>query len=65
MLCVYCVCVCANNETADKEEKVSIGDVIRLPRGCKHTIKALTDIRLIEVQCGQEISVEDKEVFDL
>ncbi|MCQ2492966.1 MAG: cupin domain-containing protein [Lachnospiraceae bacterium] len=47
------------------EEKVSIGNVIRLPRGCKHTIKALTDIRLIEVQCGQEISVEDKEVFDL
>ena len=47
------------------EREVTVGDVVRLPKGCKHTITAVTDIRLIEVQYGSEISVEDKEVFDI
>jgi len=46
------------------EKEVNAGDVITLPRGCKHTISAITDLKLIEVQCGTEISIEDKEVFD-
>ncbi len=39
------------------------GDVIKLPRGTKHTVKAKTVLKIIEVQCGREISVGDKEKF--
>lgn len=52
--------------TVDGEnKKVVPGDVIKLPRLCKHTIRAVTDIKLIEVQCGTAISVEDKEIYSL
>ncbi len=47
-----------------KKRDVGVGDVIRIPRGCKHTIKAETDIRLIEVQMGQDIDVKDKTVYE-
>lgn len=48
-----------------KKRDVGIGDVIRIPSGCKHTIKAETDVRLIEVQMGQDIDVKDKTVYEL
>ena len=48
-----------------KKRDVGVGDVIRIPRGCKHTIKAETAIRLIEVQLGQDIDVKDKTVYEL
>ncbi len=48
-----------------KKRDVGVGDVIRIPSGCKHTIKAETDIRLIEVQLGQDIDVKDKTVYEL
>lgn len=48
-----------------ENKKVVPGDVIKLPRLCKHTIRAVTDIKLIEVQCGTAISVEDKEIHSL
>ena len=44
----------------DKKQTVKPGDVINLPRGTKHTILADTQLTLIEVQIGQEISVHDK-----
>ena len=47
------------------EQPVKAGDVIELPAGCKHTIIADTEIRLIEVQLGKEISVNDKQKYDL
>lgn len=40
------------------------GDVITMPAGCKHTVIADTRLRLIEVQLGTEISVEDKQKFE-
>ena len=40
--------------------KVTPGDVINLPAGCKHTIIANTRLELIEVQTGEAISVSDK-----
>ena len=43
------------------EQPVKAGDVIELPTGCRHTIIADTEIRLIEVQIGKEISVHDKQ----
>ncbi len=42
------------------EQPVSAGDVITMQAGCKHTIIATTELKLIEVQLGTEISADDK-----
>ena len=47
------------------EQKVSAGDVITMQAGCRHTIFADTELKLIEVQLGKEISVDDKRKFPL
>ncbi len=47
------------------EQKVQAGDVITMAAGCRHTIFADTELQLIEVQLGKEISVQDKQKFDL
>lgn len=47
----------------DMEQVVKVGDVVTIAAGCKHTIRAITDMQLIEVQMGDVISVEDKTVF--
>ena len=41
-------------------QAVRPGDVITLVAGCKHRIKARTELTVIEVQLGREISVQDK-----
>ena len=43
-----------------KEQKVTTGDVIKIPVGTKHTVKAVTSLEIIEVQVGEEISCHDK-----
>ena len=45
------------------EQMVQAGDVITMQAGCRHTIIAKTEINLIEVQIGREISVYDKKKF--
>ena len=47
------------------EQTVSAGDVITMSAGCRHTIIADTELQLIEVQLGEEISVEDKHKYEL
>lgn len=47
------------------EQAVQVGDVITMQAGCRHTIIADTDLKLIEVQLGMEISVDDKQKFEL
>lgn len=47
------------------EQSVQAGDVITMEAGCRHTVIADTELKLIEVQLGREISVEDKIKFDL
>lgn len=47
------------------EQYVKTGDVITMSAGCRHTIIAETELKLIEVQLGQEISVDDKQKFAL
>lgn len=47
------------------ESKVKVGDCIKMPAGSKHTVFADTELKLIEVQLGEEISVSDKEKFVL
>lgn len=43
------------------ESMVKEGDVVSLTRGKSHTIYAKTDLTLIEIQMGDEISVHDKQ----
>ena len=33
--------------------------------GCRHTIMADTELKIIEIQLGPEISVHDKQKFEL
>lgn len=47
----------------DEIESISAGIVIRIPRGTKHSIMAETDLTVIEVQIGDEISVHDKKKY--
>lgn len=47
------------------EQKVCVGDVITMKSGCRHTILADTDLRLIEVQLGKEVTVHDKRKYPL
>jgi mannose-1-phosphate guanylyltransferase len=49
----------------DVEKQVTAGDVISLPVGCRHTVMADSELEIIEVQIGKEISVEDKQKFEL
>lgn len=44
----------------DNEIPVMPGDVIKMPAGCKHTIIAITELKVIEVQSGKDINIEDK-----
>ena len=45
-----------------EKRPVKAGDVIQLPVGVFHTVYAETELKIIEVQLGSDISVEDKEV---
>lgn len=47
------------------EQFVEPGDVITMSAGCKHTVLADTKLMLIEVQLGEEITVDDKQKFDM
>ncbi len=44
-------------------QRVKSGDVITIKAGCRHAVKAITELNIIEVQLGKEISVRDKEKF--
>ena len=46
-----------------KEQQVGPGTVIRMPAGCRHTIIAETELKVIEVQLGHDISVHDKHKY--
>lgn len=43
-----------------KKQIVKAGDVLEMPVGCKHTICAETEMKIMEVQIGDDISVQDK-----
>jgi len=47
------------------EQPVKAGDVVTMQAGCRHTVSAVTELKLIEVQLGEKISVHDKQKFDL
>jgi len=43
------------------KQMVQPGDIIKMPAGCCHTVTAETELKLIEVQLGRDISVRDKQ----
>ena len=47
------------------EYNLRTGDVITMAAGCKHTLIADTDMNVIEIQVGGEISREDKTVYPM
>mgnify|MGYP002868324672 CR=1 FL=1 len=47
------------------KQVVRAGDTVTIAAGCVHTIFANTDMEIIEVQVGDEISIKDKRVFPL
>lgn len=47
------------------EHPVNAGDVITIQAGCKHMISSISELRIIEIQLGQDISVQDKQKHEL
>ncbi len=47
----------------DKRREVGVGDIIEMKAGTRHTVTAVTELKMIEVQLGSEISVHDKQKF--
>ena len=47
------------------ERAVGPGDVVSMPAGCKHTVFADAELKIIEVQLGENITVEDKRKYPL
>lgn len=47
------------------EQNVKAGDVITMNAGCRHTIIADSELKLIEMQLGEDISALDKQEFEL
>ena len=46
------------------EQAVKAGDVITMDAGCRHTILADTELKIVEVQLGEEISATDKQKYE-
>lgn len=47
------------------EHPVVPGDVVTMQAGCRHTIIAESELKVLEVQLGEEISVHDKHKYEL
>ncbi len=47
------------------ERPIGVGEVITVAVGCKHRVRALTELTLLEVQLGDQISAEDKIKVDV
>lgn len=46
------------------EQSIKEGDVITMMAGCVHTVIALSELQIIEVQIGKDISVHDKQIHE-
>lgn len=46
-------------------QEVKAGDVVTMQAGCRHTVIAVSELKLVEVQLGEEISVHDKQKYVL
>lgn len=48
-----------------EEKEIQVGDILSMHAGCRHTVMATTELKLIEVQLGKDIRVQDKEKHSL
>lgn len=46
-------------------QEIKVGDVVTMQAGCRHTVIAETDLQIIEIQIGKEISGRDKQKYVL
>ena len=46
-------------------QEIKVGDVVTMQAGCRHIVIADTDLQIIEIQIGKEISVHDKQKYIL
>lgn len=46
-----------------RKQDVKVGDVLTMKAECKHMVTAKTELKMIEVQLGEEIKVEDKKKY--
>ena len=46
-----------------RKQDVKAGDVVTVKAGSKHMVEAVTNLDIVEVQIGKEISADDKEKF--
>ena len=49
----------------ERKRPIGAGAVVEMPAGVKHTIKAITDMDVLEIQMGDKISDEDAETFTI
>lgn len=56
---------CGRTIVDGMEQSVHAGDVITMQAECRHTVIAETELKLIEVQLGEEINVNDKQKYVL
>lgn len=47
------------------EQPIGPGDVITMAAGCKHTVFADTELQMIEIQIGKDITVTDKRKYEM
>ena len=61
------VCISGEGKTVvdGMEQEVTVGDVITMQAGCRHTVFAKTELQIIEIQLGEDINVQDKQKFPL
>ena len=61
------VCISGEGKTVvdGMEQEFTVGDVITMQAGCRHTVFAKTELQIIEIQLGEDINVQDKQKFPL
>ncbi len=47
----------------DKEQEIAAGDVLTIPAGSRHKVTAKTELDIIEIQIGENISIDDKQKY--
>ena len=47
------------------EQYIDVGDVITMKAGCRHMVTAITELTLVEIQLGKEITVHDKKKYPI
>ena len=48
----------------EKKQGIKTGDIVMMKAGCKHTVKAISELKMVEVQLGAEITAEDKQKYN-